>query len=45
MKNLEIYNKEIFIKNFCKKRGWNPEELSTNQMLVIVKEYEIYKKI
>lgn len=30
--------KEKFIHKYCKKRGWNPKELSTNQMLKIISE-------
>lgn len=33
----EISKKEKFIKNFCKKKGWNPKELTTSQMLEIVR--------
>ena len=30
--------KEAFLANFCKKRGWNPNELTTEQLLQIAKE-------
>lgn len=43
MKNTEIYKKENFIKKFCKEKGWNPNELTPNQMLIIVRQ-EGYKK-
>jgi len=34
--------REKFISEYSKKKGWNPKELSTNQMLEIVaqKEYK-----
>ncbi len=28
--------KEKFINQYCKTKGWNPKELSTNQMLRII---------
>lgn len=31
--------KENFIKKFSKKKGWNPNELTVNQMLIITKQY------
>lgn len=40
----ENIKKESFIRRFCKSKGWNPNELSTNQMLVIVNKKE-YKEI
>lgn len=43
MKKRDIYKKENFIRKFCKKKGWNPNELTTNQMLVIVNQKE-YKE-
>ena len=30
--------KENFIKKFCKEKGWNPNELTVNQMLIITKQ-------
>lgn len=30
--------KERFIQDFCKKKGWNPKELSISQMLRITRE-------
>lgn len=29
--------KEKYLYEFCKKRGWNPNDLSTGQMLILVK--------
>lgn len=40
MNDLEVIKKELFITKFCKKLGWNPNELSTNQLLVIIKEFK-----
>ena len=36
--------REVFIKNFCKERGWNAKELTTGQMLFISTQLE-YQKI
>jgi DNA-binding NtrC family response regulator len=30
--------RENFIQKFCKQKGWNPNELTTNQMLVITQQ-------
>lgn len=30
--------KEKFVRDFCKKKGWNKEELTTGQMMIIVKQ-------
>jgi hypothetical protein len=30
--------REKFIKNFCKKKGWNLNELSANKMLIITQQ-------
>jgi hypothetical protein len=30
--------REKFIRDFCKERGWNYNELTTGQMLLITKE-------
>ena len=32
--------REKFINEYSKKKGWNPKELSTNQMLEIVSQRE-----
>ena len=32
--------REKFINEYSKKKGWNPSELSTNQMLEIVSQRE-----
>ncbi len=32
--------REKFINEYSKKKGWNPNELSTNQMLEIVSQRE-----
>jgi hypothetical protein len=40
--NLKIL-RELFILKFCKKRGWNPDDLTTGQMLIIVNDPQ-YKK-
>lgn len=32
--------REKFVNEYAKKKGWNPEELSTNQMLEIVSQKE-----
>jgi hypothetical protein len=32
--------REKFITEYSKKKGWNPKELSTNQMLEIVSQKE-----
>jgi len=29
--------RERFLIKFCKEKGWNPKELTTNQMLIVVK--------
>jgi hypothetical protein len=38
-----IMLREKFINEYSKKRGWNPKELSTNQMLEIATQRE-YKQ-
>ena len=35
--------REGFIKKFCKQKGWNPNELTVNQMLIITKNQEYLK--
>lgn len=37
--------KEIFLIKYCKEKGWNPNELTTGQMMKIVslKEYKNIK--
>lgn len=30
--------REKFIVKFCKEKGWNKEELTTRQMLVLIKQ-------
>lgn len=35
--------RELFIKRFCKQKGWNQNELTTNQMLLITKQKEYLK--
>lgn len=35
--------RERFIKTFCKKKGWNPNELTVNQMLIITKQKDYIK--
>jgi hypothetical protein len=35
--------RERFIKTFCKQKGWNPNELTVNQMLIITKEKNYLK--
>jgi hypothetical protein len=43
MKNELKLLREAFIKNFCKKKGWNPNELTVNQMLIITKQDDYLK--
>lgn len=31
--------KEVFLINYCKQKGWNPNELTTTQLLQITKEF------
>ena len=40
--NKKILKKEKIIQDYCKKRNWNPNELTINQMLIIVKQKEYY---
>lgn len=46
IKNDNISSEEItllrekFISEYSKKKGWNPKELSTNQMLEIISQKE-----
>lgn len=46
IKNDNISSEEItllrekFISEYSKKKGWNPKELSTNQMLEIINQKE-----
>jgi hypothetical protein len=35
--------RERFIKKFCKQKGWNSNELTVNQMLIITKNQEYLK--
>jgi hypothetical protein len=35
--------RERFIKKFCKQKGWNPNELTVNQMLIITNNQEYLK--
>jgi hypothetical protein len=38
-KNKDIsFLREKFLLDFCKNKGWNPNELTTGQMLVIINE-------
>lgn len=37
--------REKFLKEFCKKMGWNPNELTTGQMLIISKNSGYSKPI
>ena len=39
-KDDETLLREKFIHEYSKKKGWNPKELSTNQMLEIVAQPE-----
>lgn len=39
-KHIKSQKKEKFIIEFCKKRGWNPNELTTGQMLFITNSPE-----
>jgi hypothetical protein len=39
-KDETILLREKFISEYSKKKGWNPKELSTNQMLEIVSQRE-----
>lgn len=34
----EKAHREKFIKDFSKKRGWNPDELTTKQMFIIISQ-------
>lgn len=43
MNQREKIEREKFIRNFCKEKGWNPNELTTNQMLIIANQSK-YKK-
>lgn len=37
--NEEVKQKrEGFIKDYCKEKGWNPDELSTEQYLLITRQ-------
>lgn len=36
MKNIDKIKTEQFIRFFCKEKGWNVNELTTNQMLIII---------
>ena len=42
--NRKSLEKEKFIINFCKKKGWDKDKLSTKQMLSIV-NHKDFKKI
>lgn len=39
-KDETILLREKFISEYSKKKGWNPRELSTNQMMEIVSQRE-----
>ena len=39
-KDESLLLREKFINEYSKKKGWNPKELSTNQMLEIVSQRE-----
>lgn len=39
-KQIKAIKKEKFIIEFCKQRGWNPNELTTGQMLFITTSEE-----
>lgn len=39
MKELN-YIKEIFIQKFCKQKGWDPKNLTTNKVLIIEREFK-----
>jgi hypothetical protein len=43
MKENSSVNIEKFIKEYCKKKGWNPNNLSPSQLIQIVEDKE-YKK-
>ena len=43
-KNDIITLNEKFIKTYCKSKGWNPDELTTSQLLEITTQSS-YKKI
>lgn len=38
MESIKKKKKEIFIKNFCKQKGWDPNNLTSIQMLTIVRQ-------
>lgn len=44
MNKIEKIEKEKFIRKFCKEKGWNPNELTTNQMLIITRQPDYNKK-
>lgn len=44
MNNIEKIEREKFIRSFCKEKGWNPNELTTNQMLIISSQSKYKKK-
>lgn len=44
MNKVEKIEREKFIKKFCKEKGWNPNELTTNQMLIIVSQSKYKNK-
>jgi hypothetical protein len=44
-KHIKSQKKEKFIIDFCKKRGWNPKELTTGQMLFIANSPEFKQLI
>lgn len=44
MNNIEKIEREKFIRNFCKEKGWNPNELTTNQMLIIASQSKYKNK-
>lgn len=39
-KQIKSQKKEKFIIEFCRKRGWNPKEITTGQMLFITNSVE-----
>jgi hypothetical protein len=40
MKNINIYKKEVAINKICKEKNWNPNNLTPQQRLFIVKSTE-----
>jgi hypothetical protein len=40
MENKKLILREKFIKKLCREKGWNPENLTTGQRMIIVNKEE-----